>query len=152
MVPRSPGGLRRRDLVRHGAGALALATLAPLQRPLSALAATAPPTGGLRKMIVLGPAGTLYPGSTQDYRFYNNRQWTLQTGTRWIRLWADWPTLMPPRGQFDAARLAALDAQIAQAKADGLKFMLTVFRYTTWANVLDALTAARLSAALPAGR
>jgi hypothetical protein len=89
MVPRSPGGLRRRDLVRRGAGALALATLAPLERPLSALAATAPPMGGLRKMVVLGPAGTLYPGSTQDYRFYNNRQWTLQTGTRWIRLWAD---------------------------------------------------------------
>jgi hypothetical protein len=24
-------------------------------------------------MIVLGPAGTLYPGSSQDYRFFSNR-------------------------------------------------------------------------------
>src|SRR3954452_9674285 len=149
MVPRSPGGLRRRDLVRRGAGALALATLAPLERPLSALAATAPPMGGLRKMVVLGPAGTLYPGSTQDYRFYNNRQWTLQTGTRWIRLWADWPTLMPARGQFDAARLAALDAQIVQAKADGLKVMLTLFRFPTWANGVDAMSATQLAATMP---
>jgi hypothetical protein len=149
MVPRSPGGLRRRDLVRRGAGALALATLAPLERPLSALAATAPPLGGLRKMVVLGPAGTLYPGSTQDYRFYNNRQWTLQTGTRWIRLWADWPTLMPARGQFDAARLAALDAQIVQAKADGLKVMLTLFRFPTWANGVDAMSATQLAATMP---
>src|SRR3954447_3089151 len=149
MVPRSPGGLRRRDLVRRGAGALALATLAPLQRPLAALAATAPPTGGLRKMIALGPAGTLYPGSTQDYRFYNNRQWTLQSGTRWIRLWADWPTLMPARGQFDTARLAALDAQIAQAKKDGLGVILTLFRFPTWANGIDAMSADQLAATMP---
>src|SRR4051812_6358267 len=149
MVPRPPGGLRRRDLVRRGAGALALATLAPLQRPLSALGATAPPAGGLRKMIVLGPAGTLYPGSTQDYRYFNNRQWTLQTGTRWIRLWADWPTLMPARGQFDAARLAALDAQIAQAKADGLKVIPPMSRSPTWPNGVDAMSATQLAATMP---
>jgi hypothetical protein len=100
-------------------------------------------------MIVLGPAGTLYPGSSQDYRFFSNREWTLATGTRWIRLWADWPTLMPARGQFDTARLAALDAQIAQAKTDGLKVILTIFRFPTWANGVDAMSAGQLAATMP---
>ena len=104
---------------------------------------------GLRKTMVLGPAGTLYPGSTQDYRFYSNRQWMLDTGTKWVRLWADWPTLMPARGRFDAAHLSALDAQIAQAKSDGLGVILTLFRFPTWANGIDAMTADQLAATMP---
>jgi hypothetical protein len=42
MVPRSAGGLRRRDVVRHGVGALALAALAPIARSAAALGAAAP--------------------------------------------------------------------------------------------------------------
>src|SRR4051812_28356497 len=144
MVPRSSGGLRRRDLLRRGAGAFALAALAPLARPLTAAGAT-----GLRKMVVLGPAGTLYPGSSQDYRYFNNRKWMLATGTKWVRMWADWPTLMPARGQFDAGHLSALDAQIAQAKKDGLGGMLTLFRFPTWANGIDAMSADQLAATMP---
>jgi hypothetical protein len=104
---------------------------------------------GLRKMVVLGPAGTLYPGSTQDYRYYDNRAWTLATKTKWLRLWADWPTLMPARGRFDTMRLAALDAQIARAKRDNLSVVLTLFRFPTWANGIDALSAAQLQATMP---
>src|SRR3954453_92231 len=103
----------------------------------------------LRRLVVLGPAGTIYPGSAQDYRSASNRAFVKDTKTKWIRLWADWPTLMPARGQFDAARLAALDAQIAQAKADGLKVMLTMFRFPTWAKGVDAMSAAQLAATMP---
>jgi hypothetical protein len=103
----------------------------------------------LRRMVALGPAGTLYPGSSQDYRTYNNRAWTLDTRTRWVRLWADWPTLMPARGQWDSAHLSSLDAQIQRAKQDGLQIILTIFRFPTWANGTAAMTAAQLAATMP---
>ncbi|MFL5899618.1 MAG: hypothetical protein ACJ75S_00240, partial [Solirubrobacterales bacterium] len=103
----------------------------------------------LRRLVVLGPAGTIYPGSAQDYRSASNRAFVKDTKTKWIRLWADWPTLMPSPGQLDAARIAALDAQIAQAKADGLKVILTSYRFPTWANGTDRLTDAQLAATMP---
>src|SRR3954470_13229739 len=56
---------------------------------------------------------------------------------------------MPSLGQLDAARIAALDAQIAQAKADGLKVILTSYRFPTWANGTDRLTDAQLAATMP---
>jgi hypothetical protein len=75
----------------------------------------------LRRMVVLGPSGTINLGGSHDYRNASNRVFFSDTGTRWARFWADWPTLEPNAGQLDTARLAALDAQIARAKRDGLK-------------------------------
>jgi hypothetical protein len=104
---------------------------------------------GLRRMVALGPAGTIYPGSAQDYRAYDNARSFSETGTRWVRLWADWPTLMPRRDQPDAVRMAALDDQVARARAAGLKVILTVYRFPGWANGTDALSAEQLAATMP---
>jgi len=103
----------------------------------------------LRRMVVLGPSGTINPGGSHDYRSAGNRLFFSDTRTRWVRFWADWPTLEPANGQLDATRLAALDAQIARAKRDGLGVVLTLYRFPTWANGTDALTADQLAATMP---
>ena len=103
----------------------------------------------LRRMVVLGPAGCIYPGSPQDYRSAGNRRFFRDTGTPWVRLWADWPSLVPAPDQPDVIRLAALDAQMAQARRDGLRIMLTLYRFPPWANGTQALTAEQLAATMP---
>src|SRR3954451_11312911 len=103
----------------------------------------------LRRMVVLGPSGTINPGGSHDYRSASNRLFFSDTRTRWVRFWADWPTLEPANGQLDTARLASLDAQIARAKRDGLKVILTLYRFPTWANGTDALTPDQLAATMP---
>ena len=104
---------------------------------------------GLRRCVVLGPAGTIHPGGPQDYRVGNNAAWLRDSGTRWVRLWADWPSLMPFADQLDPMRMAACDAQIAQARADGLRIILTPYRFPTWANGTDGLTSEQLAATMP---
>jgi hypothetical protein len=103
----------------------------------------------LRRMVVLGPSGTINPGGSHDYRNASNRLFFSDTRTRWARFWADWPTLEPNPCQLDTTRLAALDAQIARAKRDGLKVILTLYRFPTWANGTAALTAEQLAATMP---
>jgi hypothetical protein len=103
----------------------------------------------LRRMVVLGPSGTINPGGSHDYRSANNRLFFSDTRTRWARLWADWPTLEPADGQLDTVRLAALDAQIARAKRDGVNVILTLYRFPTWANGVDAMTPEQLAATMP---
>ena len=103
----------------------------------------------LRRMVVLGPSGTINPGGSHDYRSAGNRAFFSDTRTRWARLWADWPTLEPADGQLDTTRLAALDAQIARAKRDGLRVILTLYRFPTWANGTAALTAQQLADTMP---
>jgi hypothetical protein len=103
----------------------------------------------LRRMVVSGPSGTINPGGSHDYRSASNRLLFSDTRTRRARLWADWPTLEPVSGQLDRTRLATLDAQIARAKRDGLKVMLTLYRFPTWANGTDQLTAEQLAATMP---
>jgi hypothetical protein len=143
--------LSRRQLLRGGAGAAALAmaggSLLGTRRRLGAV--PAPPVGAPpRRMVVLGPAGTIYTGSPQDYRTADNRRFFAETHTGWVRLWADWPTVMPQRGKVSAAAVAALDAQIVQARADGLKVILTTYRFPSWANGTAALTAAQLASTM----
>jgi hypothetical protein len=100
-------------------------------------------------MVVLGPSGTITPGSSHDYRRAGNRAFFAQTGTGWVRMWADWPTLMPDGGGFDPAIIGSLDEQIALARRDGLRIVLTLYRFATWANGTDAMTPAQLGATLP---
>ena len=90
--------------------------------------------GTVRRCVALGPAGCIAPGCPQDLRAGDNRALLAQSGTRWVRLWADWPTLMPAPATFADDRVAALDAQIAQARADGLRTILTLYRFPTWVN------------------
>src|ERR671933_1113755 len=103
----------------------------------------------LRRMVVLGPSGTITPGSSHDYREAANRAFFAETGTQWVRMWADWPTLMPDASGFDPAIIGSLDGQIALARRDGLRIVLTLYRFATWANGTDAMTPADLAATMP---
>ena len=85
-----------------------------------------------RRCVALGPAGCIAPGCPQDLRAAGNRALLADSGTRWVRLWADWPTLMPAPGGFAADRVAALDDQLATARADGLHTILTLYRTPGW--------------------
>jgi hypothetical protein len=103
----------------------------------------------LRRLVVLGPNGTITPGSSQDYRQGPTRAFFAETGTRWARLWADWFTLMPARETFDQTRLQSLDEQIALARRDGLNLILTLYRFPLWANGMEDLTADEVAATMP---
>ena len=128
-----PNLSRRQLLLRGGAAAGALT--------LGRLPSEAWANSGLRKIIDIGPGGVIYPGSAQDYRYYENRTYFADTRTAWIRMWADWPSLQPsaayppddPRSP-GYANLQALDAQITQACRDGLRVMLMPYRHPLWAN------------------
>jgi hypothetical protein len=125
--------LTRRQLLAKagaaaGAGVLGSALLAKaLDAPVAQAATPA-------RCVALGPAGCILPGCPQDLRAADNRALLAQSGTRWVRLWADWPTLMPAPGTFALDRLGALDDQIAHARADGLRTILTLYRFPAWVN------------------
>jgi hypothetical protein len=85
-----------------------------------------------RRCVALGPAGCIAPGCAQDLRVAGNRALLADSGTGWVRLWADWPSLMPAPGTFDPDRAAALDDQLAVARADGLRTILTLYRTPAW--------------------
>jgi hypothetical protein len=122
---------RRQFLQGAGAAAagLAGAALLPGRLAMPSAAAAAP-----RRCVALGPAGCIAPGCPQDLRAAGNRALLAESGTRWVRLWADWPTLMPVPATFAADRVAALDDQLAQARADGLGTILTLYRTPAWAG------------------
>src|SRR3954447_3506257 len=103
----------------------------------------------LRRMVVLGPSGTIQPGSSHDYREAGNRRFFAETGTRWVRMWADWPTLMPDASGFAPAIIDSLDEQIALARRDGLRIVLTLYRFPTWANGVDQMSQTQLDATMP---
>ncbi len=100
----------------------------------------------LRRCVSLGSSGVGSPGSNQDYA--NNAAFFRETGTRWVRFWADWVVLQPessypPDQGSGAFRVKALDRQVAQANAEGRDVMLTVWRFPRWANGTASLTAAQ---------
>jgi hypothetical protein len=104
----------------------------------------------LRRIIDLGPGGTLNPGSARDYRFHDNRLYFAETSTPWVRMWVDWPVVQPdPDYAVDDPanpgfpRLQALDEQIAAACADGVRVLLVPYRFPAWANDTVELAAAR---------
>ena len=126
---------RRTFLTRSG---LALAALSSgsLFRPVRAMG-----NGSqiLWRGVAIGPGGI---GGEQQYQA--NRRFFAETGTPWVRMWADWPVLQPERDRAPdrgsgAAALARLDQGVAQARADGLRVMLTAWRFPRWANGTDVL-------------
>jgi hypothetical protein len=122
--------LTRRQLLQGaGATAVGLAGAAALPGRLAAPRAVAAVP---RRCVALGPAGCIAPGCPQDLRAAGNRALLADSGTRWVRLWADWPTLMPAPGTLAADRVAALDDQLAIARADGLRTILTLYRTPGW--------------------
>jgi hypothetical protein len=124
--------LSRRQLLKGaGAAAVGFAGAAALPGRLAMPRATA---AAPRRCVALGPAGCIAPGCPQDLRAAGNRALLADSGTRWVRLWADWPTLMPAPGTFATDRVEALDDQLAQARADGLGTILTLYRMPAWAG------------------
>ena len=68
----------------------------------------------------------------------------LRSTTSWLRLLADWPSIQrvadqPPGFGDGAASLAALDAQVDAARADGMEIVLVPYRYPRWSNGTDNL-------------
>jgi hypothetical protein len=118
--------LARAGAVAVGVGGAALLSRVPIVEPAPALAAVP------GRCVALGPAGCIAPGCAQDLRVADNRALLADSGTRWVRLWADWPSLMPAPDVFAADRVAALDDQLAVARADGLRTILTLYRTPAW--------------------
>src|SRR5215207_970318 len=87
----------------------------------------------LARGVALGPGGI-----GDEQRYPTNRRYIAETGCAWVRLWAEWPKLQPdPKKPPDFGRL---DAEIEAARADGLKVMLTSWRYPRWSNGTARLT------------
>jgi hypothetical protein len=135
----------RRQFLARGALLAAAAAGAPLAAHTAGMAE---PAGGkrLRKLIDIGPGGVISPGSAQDLRVAGNAGYFTDTGTRWIRMWADWPSLQPsPHHAPDdplspgAWRLRALDEQISLANTLGLRVLLMAYRFPRWANGTEDL-------------
>jgi hypothetical protein len=166
MDQRRTSRLTRRELIAGAAAAAGALVLLrrgdgappPSPPPAATPAPTATPTAtptpapepALAKLIDIGPGGVISPGSAQDYRFHSNATFFADTGTRWIRMWADWPSLQPDGAHAidDPANpgrpaLLALDEQIRGANADGLSVILMPYRYPTWANGTATVAAVR---------
>ena len=123
----------RREFLARGAAALAAVPVLDWARLLGRGRSAPPPL----RCVTLGASGVIAPGGPQDYR--SCRRFLLATGTPWVRLWADWPSLqpesfLPPEFGSGAWRLEALDRQIAQAEGDGVRVILTSYRFPPWAN------------------
>ena len=138
-------GSSRREFIARGA--LLAAAAAGVPGP-GALAAPAPRAKRLRKLLDIGPGGVIQPGSAQDLRYAGNAAYFADTGTRWIRLWADWPSLQPhpdyaPDDPLSPGRwrLYALDRQIRLANARGISVVLMPYRFPTWVNGTAGLAA-----------
>lgn len=77
----------------------------------------------IRKCVAL--AGSVSTSPSNDYRQPPVRYHYAATGTKWIRFFAFWHYAHPGSMYYDPNYIAALDANIRQARADGLKVMLT---------------------------
>ena len=87
----------------------------------------------LARGVTLGPGGI-----GDEQRYPTNRRYIAETGCTWVRLWAEWPKLQPNPGE--PPDFGPLDREIAAARADGLKVMITAWRYPRWSNGTAALT------------
>ena len=99
----------------------------------------------LARGVALGPGGV-----GDEQRYGSNRRFVAETGCTWVRLWAEWPKLQPDPAKPPG--FATLDAEIKAARADGLKVMLTSWRFPRWANDTAALTPEQDAAFEPAAR
>ena len=132
----------RRQFLARGALLAAAAAAAGAAGAARSGGAVAPPRPKpLRKLLDIGPGGVIEPGSAQDLRVAGNAGYFVETGTRWIRMWADWPSLQPDgdRAPDDPLspgrwRLRALDEQIALANSLQVKVLLMPYRFPRWAN------------------
>jgi hypothetical protein len=129
------GWTRREAIAGAGAALLALRGGAAHAMP-----AGAPAPLRMARGFDLRPAGVRWPGVLEDYREFRKQPWAARLIARssLIRFWADWPVLQPtPTPLEDPANpglgnLAALDAQVDTARADGLDVIVMPYRYPLW--------------------
>jgi hypothetical protein len=129
----------RRELLA-GAGAAWLALTAGKAGAMVRRPAIPPSMG---RGIDLTPQGLRTPGALQDYTVLRAQPWAppLIASTTHIRFWVDWPFVQPDAGfaldhpaNPGLPYLAALDAQVNAAIADGLQVILMPYRYPRWVN------------------
>jgi hypothetical protein len=134
----------RRRFLASGALLAGAAAVGAGGAALSSRTAVPPPPAApkpLRKLLDIGPGGVIQPGSAQDLRVAGNAGYLTDTGTPWIRMWADWPSLQPSADHAPddphnpaASKLRALDEQIALANRLGVRVLLMPYRFPRWAN------------------
>jgi hypothetical protein len=89
----------------------------------------------LRRGVALGDAGFLFPTSPYSYLNGNNpgpNGYYATSGTVWCKLWVDLKGLYASSLAVNGTLLANLDNEIRQAKADGRKVMLSLFKFPDW--------------------
>src|SRR4051794_19014881 len=98
----------------------------------------------LRKCIDIAPTAVISPelNPPNDFRKLVTQPWwrALRETTSFARIWAPWPELQ--RKAVDAPggpSLAALDAQVETALADGLQIVMLPYRYPGWANGTEGI-------------
>jgi hypothetical protein len=134
----------RRTLLRRGALAgAAVAGGGAVAALLRDSPAVSPPLRSLARGVALGPGFMQLP----EQRYEANRARFDETGTPWVRLWATWPVLQPEPGRAPdrgsgARALAALDAQVDAARADGRRVIVTTWQFPRWANGTAGLSSA----------
>jgi len=129
---------RREALASAGAAWLALRGAPAAAMPLDPRIPAAMGRG-----LDLTPQGIRVPGSPQDYTVLRAQPWAapLIAHATHLRIWVDW-TVVQPRGDRalddpaspGAPHLAAVDAQVDAAVADGLQVILLPYRYPRWVN------------------
>src|SRR5215218_8505965 len=93
-----------------------------LVAPLAALAFAAPASA-----VETGVVQTL--GQTKP-----TAQTAKQLGAGWVRLWASWEQLEPPRNVWEQNMLRVTNSSVDSAKANGLKVVMVVQRSPAWAS------------------
>jgi Cellulase (glycosyl hydrolase family 5) len=113
----------------------------------------------LRKALSMGSIN--HGGDYEDLTAHGNLDAVRQTGARWVRIWVRWdkaqlfPPSVLPWSQLDSTRndspacgsgcgfryIRAVDAQIAAARAAGLKVMLVTWHFPRWSNGTEGLPA-----------
>ena len=129
-----------------------LALLLALVAAGAVLVTPARADSSLRKAISMGSIN--HGGDYEDLTVYGNLDTVRQSGARWVRIWVRWDKaqLFPPsrlsREQLDTAAndlpgcgtgcgfryIRAIDAQIAAARAAGLKVVLVTWHFPRWSN------------------
>jgi Cellulase (glycosyl hydrolase family 5) len=113
----------------------------------------------LRKALSMGPIN--HGGDYEDLTAHGNLDAVRQTGARWVRIWVRWdkaqlfPPSVLPWSRLDTPSndlpgcgtgcgfryIAAVDAQIAAARAAGLNVVLVAWNFPRWANGTEGVPA-----------
>jgi len=93
------------------------------------------PLAFLALAFAAAPADALETGVVHTMRQTKPVGQTAQeVGAGWVRLWANWEEMQPARGSWQGGALNYAAANVADAKARGLKVLMVVQRSPAWAS------------------